>query len=131
MFKNRNVMNAKLQTLIKDCQTLLKVEEYVCDVKTKKLTSHIDELLNYAFSYDIITSVSDILEFSQAIPSLSKKVADMYDERVKKRANEEAQQYYKYAGTYDRLEDVPGYGTEWNNRCIPDGVVIRGGNRRC
>lgn len=124
-------MNVKLRTLIEDCEKLLKVEEYVCDVKTTKLTSHIDELLKYGFDYGIIDSVSDVLEFSKEIPNLSKKVADMYDERIKKRANDEAHQYYKYAGTYNCLEDVPGYGTEWNHRCIPDGVVIRGRNGRC
>ena len=124
-------MKKDMQTLIEDCEKLLRVEEFVADVKTKKLTSHIDELLKYAFDYGIINSVSDVLEFSNAIPSLSQKVADMYDERIKKKASEEAHTYYKYAGTYDKLSDVPGYGTEWNSRCVPDGVVIRGSNERC
>lgn len=126
-------MARDLQTLIEDCEKLLKVEEYVLDVKTTKLTNHIDELLKYAFDYGVISSVSDVLEFSKAIPNLSKKVADMYDENIKKKASSETRTYYKYAGTYDKLSDVPGYGTEWNNRCIPDGVIIRGsrGNGRC
>lgn len=122
---------SKLQTLIDDCEKLLKVEEYVSDIKTTKLTNHLEELLTYAIDYGIIGSVSDVLEFSKAIPNLSSKVADMYETKIRKKANDSAREYYKYAGTYDRLEDVPGYGTEWNNRCIPDGVVIRGSRGRC
>lgn len=122
---------SKLQALIEDCEKLLNVEQYVCDIQTTKLTNHIDELLTYAINYGIIGSVSDVLEFSKAIPNLGKKVADMYETKIKKAADDSARQYYKYAGNYDRLEDVPGYGTDWNSRCIPDGVIIRGRNDRC
>jgi hypothetical protein len=36
-----------------------------------------------------------------------------------------------YAGVYNSLSEVPGYGTEWNDRCKPEGVIIRNANERC
>ena len=38
---------------------------------------------------------------------------------------------FESSGAYERLSDVPDYGTEWNERCIPDGVIIKRSNQRC
>ena len=63
-------------------------------------------------------------------------VCSSYDDYIKgiKDKQKAAEERYdnRYAGTYGSLREVPGYGTEWNERCIPSGVVISGGrNARC
>lgn len=124
----------QLEIFIEDCKRLLKMQESLDCIETTKLKNPLDELLEYGIKYDIIENAHDLVKFSIQVPPLAEKMSELYDDNINKKnrkAKRQRNEEYKYAGTYDKLSDVPGYGTEWNSRCIPSGVVIRNKNGRC
>lgn len=131
--------NERLDTLISDLKKAIKLNSEIENITTTKIESPVKQLLEYGFRVGIIDKTGDVLKVCKEIPDLEDLVTSMYDKKIKenkaseaKYAAARAEERRKYAGTYDRYEDVPGYGTEWNMRCVPDGVVIRGrGNSRC
>lgn len=118
-----------LVTFISDIKKTIKAQDYLIDVSTTKLSSPLDELLEYGFNWNIIKSSYDVLKICYEIPEIENKLTTLYDKKIEEKINK-ANSSNKYAGVYERIEDVPGYGTEWNNRCIPDGVIIKN-NGRC
>lgn len=129
----------KINTFIIDLKRLIQIENEISKLKTTQNITHpIDEYLDYGFRWGIIDSSFDLLKICQEIPELTNKLTDIYDKKTKEKIEKEKEyqkrkdeEYHRYAGTYDSLYDAPGYGSEWNERCIPDGVVIRNRNNRC
>ena len=124
----------QLELLIKDLKIAYAMENTVEQIKTVKIKSPVDELLEYSIG-KCIDSMRDCLTIVKEIPEIEQKVSDVYDEYQKKRRELEAKSYareHKWDGVYDKIEDCPGYGTEFNSRCIPSGVIIRQKpNSRC
>ena len=130
-----------LQTLTDNLKTIMSTRDITNILKQyDDGKDPIDTMLKYAIEKGIIGGARDVMTVSNAIPELEVRVADLYDESVEKEkdrlrqetANLQSQWDRRYAGTYKSLSDVPGYGTEWNERCIPDGVSInRGKGRDC
>lgn len=135
-------MTEKIQQLIMDLKKASKLQEDLQTIKTTKLSSPVQELIEYAFKYNILKSSSDVFSVCKELPELEEIITKRYDKKIKDDAASEAryraqkaEEERKYGGTYDRLEDAPGYGTEWNSRCVPDCVHIRNTsnsrNNRC
>lgn len=101
------------------------IQGYLSNIKTIEING-LNELLDYSIKHNIINNIDDIVTLCIEFPDLKDIITKKYDEYIK-----ENNERYKYAGTYNSLKDIPGYGTEWNSRCIPDGVYIRKTNRRC
>lgn len=129
-----------IEILKKDLKIAIEIENKINEIETKRIDSPVEELLNYAFQYGIIKTTIDVINLVKEFPALENEISQKYDEYMEKKAKSiqasekrRLEERAKYGGTYDRYEDVPGYGTEWNMRCVPDGVYIRnsGRNSRC
>lgn len=129
---NKEVLNSCIDDLkkINEAQLLLK------DIKNSKSIDNIEPYLKYILENNIIKTLEDVFYIITKHPDISEKLS----EAVKKyglndlKNNSSANSYnnYEYSGTYNRLQDAPGYGTDWNERCIPDNVSIRSkGTCRC
>lgn len=99
---------------------------YTIDISMKAI-------IDYAFEKQMINNAKDLVSISLKFPELSDYMAEKYDQKNQDKIERYQEQYdRRFAGTYNSLREVPGYGTEWNERCIPDGVVIRSPrNNRC
>ena len=124
----------------KDLKLAIEIENKINEIETTKINSPVDELLNYAFQYGMIKTTMDVINLVKDFPTLENEISKKYDEYMDKKAKSiqasekrRLEERARYGGTYDRYEDVPGYGTEWNMRCVPEGVYIRnsGRNSRC
>ena len=109
-----------INTLINDLKKAISIEEKLSEISLTKIKSPVDELLEYAFSHSVIKNASDLLKLCKTFPMLESKLTAMYDNKTNKGAGSSGVTYY------ERIQDVPGYGVTWNERCIPDDVVIRG-----
>ena len=129
-------MRQEIKQLIEDIKKVQEAQVLLARVNTIKLDSEINKLLDYAIKHKIIKSTIDIVDICLEIPEIKDIVCSSYDDYIKsiKDKQKAVEERYdnRYAGTYGSLREVPGYGTEWNERCIPSGVVISGGrNARC
>ena len=124
----------------KDLKLAIEIENKINEIETTKINSPVEELLNYAFQYGMIKTTMDVISLVKDFPTLESEISKKYDEYMDKKAKSiqasekrRLEERARYGGTYDRYEDVPGYGTEWNMRCVPEGVYIRnsGRNSRC
>lgn len=123
----------KINIYIRDLKKIIEIEEQISKLETTQNITHpIDEFLDYGFNWNIIESSYDLLKICQEVPELTNKLTEVFDkknnEKIKRELEYQKQkdmEYYKYAGNYNSLKDVPGYGVEWNERCVPDGVRIR------
>ena len=132
-------MRKELEQLVEDMKKVKKAEELLSTVSTTKMPSELNNLVDYALEHNILKDINDIVDIAIENPELKEMLSDRYNNHIKKqmdkiderRKQAEHNYNYRYAGTYDSLSDVPGYGREWNERCVPDGVVVRGHNSRC
>lgn len=122
-------MTNELIQLIKDINTIYEIQGYLSNIKTIEMNG-LNELLDYSIKHNIINNIEDIVTLCIEFPDLKDIITKKYDEYIKANIKENNERY-KYSGTYNSLKDIPGYGTEWNSRCIPDGVYIKKTNRRC
>lgn len=126
--------NNKLQILIQDLKTAKEIEDKIGKLQTLKMDSPIQQLIERAIDYRILKNTSDLFKLVKEFPNLEERIIHIYDNYLYKK-NEAREKYLKqeairnskYSGTYDKLSDAPGYGTEWNERCVPDGVYVRSG----
>lgn len=132
-------MRDELKQLIEDIKKVQEAQLLLARVSTTKIEPEIDKLLDYAIKKKIIKTTKDVVDICFVVPELKDTISKHYDEYIesiikkidKERKDAEYRYDNRYAGTYNSLSEVPGYGTEWNSRCIPDGVVIRSRNSRC
>ena len=129
-------MRSEIKQLIEDIKKVQEAQVLLARVNTVKLDSEINKLLESAIKHKIIKNTIDVVDICLEIPEIKDIVCNCYDDYIKgiKDKQKVAEERYdnRYAGSYNSLREVPGYGTEWNERCIPSGVVIRGGrNSRC
>lgn len=132
-------MREELEKLASDINKVISAEKILSGLETIKAPQQLEVLIEYAIEHNIIKNTYDVLEVATKCPDVKEVLAQKYDccinkrmESLKDQRKEAERRYeYRYAGTYEKLSDVPGYGTEWNNRCIPAGVVIGNGNERC
>lgn len=113
-----------IDTLINDLKKALAVEEKLSEISLTKIKSPVDELLEYAFSYSIIKSASDLLTVCKAVPELENKLTTMFDNKINSKKDNSSS--YSSPTYYKRLQDAPGYGTYWNERCVPDDICLSG-----
>lgn len=127
-------MRDELAKLSSDIKKVQQAESILATVHTRREESELEKLIRYALHCNIIKSTLDLILVCNENPESQAQIADIYDAYMKeqKEAAEKAvRESRRYAGTYNSLSEVPGYGTEWNSRCVPDGVIIRGRNGRC
>lgn len=132
-------MREELTKLLEDIKKVKQASELLSSVSTTKMGVEVGNLVDYALTHNIIKGTDDIVTLSIENPELKDIFTKSYDNyissKIKKesdyRRKAEEKYEYRYAGTYNSLSEVPGYGTEWNERCTPAGVVIRGVNTRC
>lgn len=127
-------MREELKKLSEDIKKVQKAESILSTIATLSIDSEMEKLINYALDRNIIKGTMDVVDLCADNPEAQKTITKAYDKYMKEKTEREKESYNysrRYAGTYDSLSEVPGYGTEWNSRCIPDGVIIRGANKRC
>ena len=124
--------NDKLQILITDLKKASEMEKTLMEISSTKITSPTDELLSYGFKYGIIKTSKDLLIICKEIPSIEEKATTMFDKVIATKLVSNVSKSSGFGGTYNSLKDAPGYGTIWNERCIPDDVHIKvSGRNRC
>lgn len=126
-------MRAELKGICNDLNKAYELKEQLNDIKSLK-TDPITEIIQFGLNSKVITSSLDILEISQEIPmEVAKIIAKMYDKKISesKKNSFSSNPDYMYAGVYKSLDELnTKFGTDFNNRCIPAGVVISS-NGRC
>ena len=124
-------MREEIKQLIEDIEKVQEAQVLLARVHTVKLDSEINKLIDYAIRKNIIKSTLDIVEICEKLPEIKEIICKNYDDYKNKIIKDAEYKYEnRYAGTYNSLSDVPGYGTEWNERCIPSGVIVKR-NSRC
>lgn len=134
------VDEAKVAKCLTDLEKILQADQLMISLEHMKDDSNIERYLDYILSNRVITSLEEIFAIVRQRPEISKQMANC----LRKNKNRGKIVDLKpeiinnstispYAGRYASLKDVPGYGTAWNERCIPDGVYIdhSGDNKRC
>lgn len=127
-------MREDLKKLSQDIKKVYQAESILATITSYSAASEMKKLIEYAMHTNIIKGTMDIVYLCSENPEAQESITKAYDNYLAEKAKQEKEQYtqaYRYAGVYDSISDVPGYGTEWNERCIPDGVCIRGRNSRC
>ena len=134
-------MREELKQLVEDIKKMQEAQVLLARVTTTKIEPEINKLIEYAIKHKIINTTRDVVDICFSVPELKDIITRCYDEHIENIINKANQRYKdaqymydnRYAGTYNSLSEVPGYGTEWNSRCIPSGVVIKnkGRNSRC
>ena len=114
-----------LSVFMSDIKKVIKAQEFINLIKTTNLKSPLDELLEYGLDWHIVNSSYDVVKICHEIPELENKLTTLYDEKINEKIVKSNSNYNKYAGYYERIEDVPGYESEWDNSCIPEGVIIK------
>lgn len=127
-------MKKELDNIVNDLNKAYKLKDSLKEIKSFKIDP-IEEIISYALSLRIIKTTSDVLEISRKVPEeVSNLLAVMHDKKIQEIYNSESRSDpdYKYRGTYDSLAELNAkFGTDFNQRCIPNGVIIRGINNRC
>jgi len=130
-----------LEKCIRDLQKILEAEKLMsCLEQMNAKDSNIKQYLDYILKNNIVKNLEDVFYIVSKVPNISKQFSECI-EKSEKRGNLvklEPKVIVEYtnrspSGSYNSLSEVPGFGTEWNERCIPDGVSIRGrgNNSRC
>jgi hypothetical protein len=148
------INDTKLQRCIRDLTKIVEAQKSFNNLEVLKdaRNDNLERFIDYAISNHIIDSLEDVFEVVRCIPSLNSTMSkcvqnsrlmkkqvikDDYDNSgcyrcvVSNNSSPNPRCEQSYSGTYNSLSEVPGYGTEWNERCVPDGVTIRGCNSRC
>lgn len=123
----------KLDSLINDLKRAEKIGKEISEISIK-LNDPIEEIIKYGLKHSIISSSSDVVYISKNTSEyITDIVSEMFDEHMRKEKEElsrrlslEDSDDFKYAGVYSSLEELNAkFGTDFNNRCIPNGVIIR------
>lgn len=118
--------SAKLDNIIKD---LRRAEDFMKDCNSKMKSSPIEEIIVYALENGIISSTEDIVYLATKLPEkLADLVIKKYDEYHSKKTTTRSSYSSEpdYSGVYSSLAELNAkYGTDFNCRCIPEGVIIR------
>lgn len=123
----------KLDSLINDLKRAEKVGKEISEISIK-LNDPIEEIIKYGLEHSIISSSSDVVYISRNTSEyITDRVSEMFDEHMRKEKEELSRRFsladsedFKYAGVYSSLEELNAkFGTDFNNRCIPNGVIIR------
>lgn len=130
----------KLDICIEDLQKICKAQTLLKDVKNSNPVDNVEPYLKYILENRVVKDLEDVFYIVTTYPDIAERMSnaikkyglDGLKDKSSSSSNSNSD-YYRYSGTYDDIRDVPGYGTEWNDRCIPDGVSIRGRDRneRC
>lgn len=119
-------MNAKLDNIIND---LKRAEDFMKNCNSKMKNSPVEEIIAYALENRMISSTEDIVYLAMKLPEeLSDLVIKKYDEYYRKKDTTRSNysREFEYAGVYSSLAELNAkYGTDFNQRCIPEGVIIR------
>lgn len=131
----------QLEMFVRDIKKVHEAEQVLKGLEIMgKIASNTENVINYALSKKIISSLEDVIYVIKQAPEIEdilvKSIYAFKDrgDLVKAEPHVEYRSApYQYNGTgYNRLQDVPGYGTQWNERCVPDGVNIKNsGYERC
>jgi hypothetical protein len=132
----------KLDKCIRDLKLILETEQTLSKLEILKSNCNVDTLLEYALTMGIIKDLEDTFYIVNKMPEISEKLSACIRKSPKKEMllgiintntnNSSNPDEYRYSGTYNSWSEVPGYNTEWNDRCRPSGVTIRGSsNCRC
>lgn len=99
-------MTEKIQQLIMDLKKSSKLQEDLQTIKTTKLSSPVQGLIEYAFKYNILKSSSDVFSVCKELPELEEIITKRYDKKIKDDAASEAryraqkaEEERKYGGT--------------------------------
>lgn len=133
--------NENLEKCIRDLQKIVEAEKLMSGLEQMNAKdSNVKQYLDYILRNRIVKNMEDVFYIVIKMPEISKQLAECIEKSerrgnlVKLKENIVIQSSRcQYSGTYNSLKDVPGYGTEWNERCVPDGVSIKGygSNSRC
>ena len=119
----------KLQSLIEDLKKAEKIGKDIqsISITTVKLKNPVEEIIEYAINTNIISGSKDVLTiYKEVSPEVADMVAAKLDKKAKEVKEKEAyEEEHKYAGTYSSVAELNRmWGTSFNNRCLPSGVVI-------
>jgi hypothetical protein len=135
----------KLEAFIRDIKKIYEAEKALKGLEImENITGNTSTVIDYALSKKIISSLEDVIYVIKQVPEIEDVLVTriyMYKDRgslVKAEPKIEYKTEYKttpyqHNGMgYNSLKDVPGYGTQWNERCVPDDVYVnRDRNNRC
>lgn len=130
-------MRKELTDLKRDVEKICEAKKMLEGISTVNMDAELKKLIEYAISRGIIKSLVDVIELCNELPDYKKLIADTYqkihDDKIRSKSHSScySKKDYCYSGTYSSLREAPGYGTEWNERCIPDGIIVGGNNSRC
>lgn len=128
----------KLEAFVRDIKKVYEAEQTLKGLEIMgNVTSNTEKVIDYALSKKILSSLEDVIYVIKQVPEIEDilvKRIYAYKDRGDLVKAETQIEYrnapYQYNSQgYNRIQDVPGYGTQWNERCIPEGVNIR--NRGC
>lgn len=133
-----------LEKCVRDIKKIMKADSILNELEfvKEKISKETQEnnltiYLDYLVKNNILKNLEDYLELTTQLPELITFLAKYLksDLAIKKilcitQTIHQEVNYYR-GGTYNRLEDAPGYRTEWNERCIPDNIHISSKNSRC
>ena len=137
----------KLDSLIRDIKKVKEAEKALQGLEIAgSVISNIDKVIDYALNTRIISTLEDIVYIVQIYPEIADalvkrvyldnnrgdvvKAPEKIRTEVKYESSINAPYQYNGRG-YKSLKDVPGYGTEWNDRCVRDEVYRDRNNQRC
>lgn len=149
----------KLDKCIRDLRKIMEAERALQSLEIIRNTqTNITKFIEYALSVGLISTLEEVFYLVQQIPEISDTLAQCIrksEERAKlvdvKPKTNTVTEYvyvdssprgsardagpnapYQYNGKgYNSIKEIPGYGTEWNDRCVPDGVNRNSSNGRC
>lgn len=134
----RNIDANKLDKNVQDLKKIVDAEKLIGKLEFMQEESHVERYLNYILDNEIVSSLEEVFYLVQKVPEVSEPMANCL--RINKMRGKLVHLSVNIktscdrddvSGIYKDLRDVPGYGTEWNERCIPEGVIIRHSNDRC
>ena len=118
-----------INILIEDLKRAVEIDKNISQISITNIDSPLKELLSYSLKHGIINNTKDLLTICKEVPYVENLATKMYDEYMNQKLKTTNSYSSGFGGTYRRLQDAPGYGTVWNERCVPDDVYV--GSNRC
>lgn len=119
----------KLRSLIDDLNRAEKLMSSVLNEIRTNISNPVEEIIKYGLEHSIISCTADVVYISKHVSdSISDLVIKMYDEYNNKKEAERRSlpPELMYAGVYSSLDELNAkFGTDFNSRCIPSGVIIK------
>lgn len=128
----------KLDKCIKDISKINEAQKLLEEITYNINSNNLNNYLSYVIKNKVVCTLGEVFYIVTKIPEISEameKVISIHGlngvNKVTETILQDREPSYP-SGNYNSLSDVPGYGTDWNERCVPKGVSINNRrNERC